>query len=125
MGEQAHLCAMTQGSINIGEILKSRSVSFQQISEQNELFLSIFSTTKIMAEPDIQFPTDEGVIPDAQLGQGPAVDQLPPPVDAPAAPPSMASHDTQNDEMEVYYCLHYSFMYVLLNWTSFYIVQNV
>jgi hypothetical protein len=56
------------GSINIEKILKSSSVSFQRISEEDELFLSSFTTTKIMAEPDIQFLADgdEGVIPDAQ-----------------------------------------------------------
>jgi hypothetical protein len=68
-----------------------------------------------MAEPEIQFPVDgeDGVIPDAQPGQVPAGhDQPLPPVDAPAAPPSMAFHDAQNDEMEVYYCLYCCFMFV-------------
>jgi hypothetical protein len=63
------MCYDTE-SINIGEILKSSSVSFQRISEQDDPFLSSFTTTKIMdmAKPDIQFPADgdEGVIPDAQ-----------------------------------------------------------
>ena len=45
---------------------EASSVSFQRISEQDDLFLSSFTTTKIMdmAKPDIQFPADgdEGVI---------------------------------------------------------------
>ena len=58
-----------------------------------------------MAEPAVQFPADreDEVIPDAQPRQGPVVDQEPLPVDEPAAPPSVASQDTQNDEMEVNY----------------------
>ena len=69
----------------------------------------VFTTTKIMAEPDIQFPgdRDEPVIPDGQVqaGQDPAVDQPPPPVAAPPAPPPVALHDASSDEMEVHYCL--------------------
>ena len=57
-----------------------------------------------MAEPDIQFPDngDDDVIPDGQPRQDQAVEQPPPPVDAPAAAPSVASTENQNDEMEVY-----------------------
>ena len=61
-----------------------------------------------MVMPDIQFPVDrdEPIIPDGQIqaGQDPAVNQLPPRVAAPPAPPPVALQDAPNDEMEVHYC---------------------
>jgi hypothetical protein len=74
-----------------------------------------------MAEPEIQFPVEgkDAVIPDSQPVQVPAGRDQPPPVDAPAVPPSVVFSDAQTDEMEVYYCLYCCFMYVFAGLDDF------
>ena len=63
-----------------------------------------------MADPEVQFPKDDEIIPDGQQGHQLAVE--PPPAEAPSV---AASDDTQNEEMEVYLVLFdvYSLIAVL------------